>query len=54
MKMTKMISPDDKVTIDCHPSNVQARISAGWKEANKNKPETKNEVVKDDKKKTDK
>tara|TARA_R100001460_G_scaffold26202_1_gene52914 strand:+ start:812 stop:964 length:153 start_codon:yes stop_codon:yes gene_type:complete len=28
----KMISPDGKISIDCHPSNVDNYLGLGWKE----------------------
>lgn len=33
----ELVSPDGKVTIDCHPSKVQSMINKGWKEVSKAK-----------------
>jgi len=33
----KLVSPDGKLTIDCHPSKVDSMINKGWKEASKAK-----------------
>lgn len=37
-----MTSPNGGATIDCHPSNVKARLAAGWtKVEDKKESETK-------------
>ena len=33
----KLVSPDGKLTIDCHPSKVDSMINLGWKEVSKAK-----------------
>jgi hypothetical protein len=31
----ELVSPDGKLTIDCHPSKVDSMINKGWKEVSK-------------------